>query len=787
MAGPLPHRVLFLAAVTSLLSCARAGAEVPALAGLRKPLESSLPREVLYAGGLGDDWKDYGWAPRDLGRGPARLDLSRYGGWIIAKPGLAGRFGGLVFRYRAPAAVGDFLEVRLDTPGPSVFPRVKPAASHRADLADGWSEVFISMAELNPRAAAFDRVVVRAYRAIESNQVELDQIALTVLDGSAPAGPGAVVTGRTPSSARLAVDCRAPARPISPLIYGIAFDARLDPKESHQFQLGATARRWGGNITSRYNWELGNAWNTGNDWFFRNVAFGKPGFTWEHFLADNLEKGFATALTVPTLGWVAKDRDSPAFPVSLHGKQRRTDPYHSEAGDGFTPSGAPISPGPPSRTSVAMAPGDVARWVAAIREKDRARGGVRSVEHYILDNEPALWNSTHRDVHPDPLTYDELLEKTLSYGSAVRRADPEGVIAGPAEWGWPAYFFSAADAVAGFRLKPDRRAHGDVPLLQWYLRKLAEHERQTGERILDVVDVHFYPQGDGLQHGTGGRIDPDTNARRIRATRALWDPTYVDESWIGEPVKLIPRLREWIDQEYPGRKISIGEWSFGAEQHPSGGLALAEALGRFGQQGVDSAYYWTYPAKSSFGFQAFRAYRNYDGKGARFLDYAMPTRASEGTSVFASRDASGKKLVLVVLNFDPDKPADAALELQGCGEARVTRAFSMGAEKPEARSGQGAVDRPAAPVGALLPERLRARAGPAPGRGPLKARPPPCPSPPIRCCSSTASRSATGSSPVTGTSAARSVRCCAGCARTSPCPASASGSPRSPSRCVAPA
>ena len=32
---------------------------------------------------------------------------------------------------------------------------------------------------------------------------------------------------------------------------------------------------------------------------------------------------------------------------------------------------------------------------------------------YMLDNEPTLWNSTHRDVHPDPVGYEELLDRTL--------------------------------------------------------------------------------------------------------------------------------------------------------------------------------------------------------------------------------------------------------------------------------------------------------------------------------------------------------------------------------------
>src|SRR5580765_1626305 len=102
--------------------------------------------------------------------------------------------------------------------------------------------------------------------------------------------------------------------------------------------------------------------------------------------------------------------------------------------------------------------------------------------------------------------------------------------------------------------------------------------------------------GQGIGIGTGGDVDPTTAARRIRSTRSLWDPTYVDESWINERMRLLPLLRQWIAMYHPGLRISIGEWNFGAESHMSGGLATAEALGRFGTEGLYSAYYWTFPA-----------------------------------------------------------------------------------------------------------------------------------------------------------------------------------------------
>src|SRR6185436_3130192 len=110
------------------------------------------------------------------------------------------------------------------------------------------------------------------------------------------------------------------------------------------------------------------------------------------------------------------------------------------------------------RTSVPMPPADIGRWVRAIRERDRARGG-RSVQTYILDNEPTLWSETHRDVHPEPVSYDELLDRTIAYATEIRRADPDALIAGPALWGFTALFHSGVDTAARPR-QPDRDRHG---------------------------------------------------------------------------------------------------------------------------------------------------------------------------------------------------------------------------------------------------------------------------------------------------------------------------------------
>jgi hypothetical protein len=164
---------------------------------------------------------------------------------------------------------------------------------------------------------------------------------------------------------------------------------------------------------------------------------------------------------------------------------------------------------------------------------------------------------------------------------------------------------------------------------------------------------------------------------RIRSTRSLWDPSYVDESWIDEPIQVLPLLRRWIEENYRGRKISLGEWNFGAEDHMSGGLAVAEALGRFADEGIHSAYYWTYPPDRSPAYWAFRAYRNFDGEGGRFLDRSAPVKGEARlASLFASRDEAGERVVAVLLNHDPGSPLHAEVGLESCGTVSAARAFS---------------------------------------------------------------------------------------------------------------
>jgi hypothetical protein len=212
-------------------------------------------------------------------------------------------------------------------------------------LPDGFSEVFVPMTHLNPDGQPFEQVVFSPLSALPDGWVEIDKIGLTSAPDPKTLPPVAA------KKIEMSVTCGGPKLPINPLIYGIGMGHDV-PKDEHHWLMSATIRRWGGNPTSRYNWKLGNAWNTASDWYFENVDYvGTPGYSYATFIQHNKKRAMKTALTVPMIGWVAKDTSSVSFPRAKHAVQDGFDPGRPEAGNGRS-GNKPITPPHPSTTSV---------------------------------------------------------------------------------------------------------------------------------------------------------------------------------------------------------------------------------------------------------------------------------------------------------------------------------------------------------------------------------------------------------------------------------------------------
>ncbi len=351
-------------------------------------------------------------------------------------------------------------------------------------------------------------------------------------------------------------------------------------------------------------------------------------------------------ITIPTIGWVAKlgpGRGKLAsFSIAKYGAQTGSDwQWMPDAGNGIRSSGQNVTGNDPNDANVPSSVAFQQAWVQHLvgRWGTSAAGGVR---YYVLDNEPSIWHATHRDVHPTGATMDEILTTSVDVAAAIKNVDAGALVVGPEEWGWSGYFYSGYDqqygSQNGWGTLPDRVSHGGADYLPWFLDTMRQRSATAGRRLLDVFTVHYYPQGGEF----GDDVSAAMQLRRNRSTRSLWDPNYVDETWINDRVRLIPRLRGWVDQYYAGTRIGITEYNWGAENHINGATTQADILGIFGREGLDMAARWATPAAATPTYKAIKLYRNYDGRRSTFGDtsVAAATATPDVVSAFAAERSS---------------------------------------------------------------------------------------------------------------------------------------------------
>src|SRR5262245_42223272 len=142
-----------------------------------------------------------------------------------------------------------------------------------------------------------------------------------------------VAVARSQTAVDVTIDAAADRHPIDPRVYGIAFG---DPAVLSDLRI--PINRWGGNATTRHNWQA-NATNRANDWYFESIADGAavPAASADSFISQAKSNGSEPMITIPMIGWVAKvgpNRNNLAsFSVAKYGAQTATDPFFADAGN----------------------------------------------------------------------------------------------------------------------------------------------------------------------------------------------------------------------------------------------------------------------------------------------------------------------------------------------------------------------------------------------------------------------------------------------------------------------
>lgn len=468
-------------------------------------------------------------------------------------------------------------------------------------------------------------------------------------------------------------------RPISPYVYGI---------NSQPFDgVGTTVRRMGGNRQTGYNWEI-NASNAGKDYNHQSDDWpctvlgytdcNVPGAQFIDFGRQNRKAGIESIATIPMVDYVAADKAGPVPEADKAPSRRWVKSLPHKPG--------PFAASPDLGDGVVYEDEFVNTLVSKLGKA--SQGGIH---FYSLDNEPALWPDTHPRIHPDKTTYAEMVSRTEATASALLKVDPSAFVLGAVAFGWSEYktLLDAPDAAA------NDAKYGSY--LDFFLASMKKLEEKHHERLVHALDIHWYPEARGAKRITDPDNSPKTVEARVQAPRSLWDPSYVEKSWIagelgGKPIRLIPWLQEKIAARYPGTKLSITEYDFGGGTHVSGGLAQADVLGVLGREGVFMANYWgNGPGNGqlpSYIKAAFQIFRNYDGHGGVFGDTAVAATPGDQNkaSVFAATDSKHPgTLTLLVINKESHTAFNGKIALKG-GSYGKAKVFTFDATSPKIRS-----------------------------------------------------------------------------------------------------
>ena len=476
-------------------------------------------------------------------------------------------------------------------------------------------------------------------------------------------------------AANVTVDARYDRSPISPDIYGLVLgdDAQVS-------RMGVTVRRHGGNTMSRFNWKTSTT-NTGGDGRFFETLM-TPGA--DPFVTANKAANAKSMVELPSIGFVSQALSAAtkcAFMVSKYGAQQAVSATDPNCGNGVKPDGTVLVGNDPLDTSAAANEAWTVEWIQHLVATfgSAANGGVR---FYNLTNQPGLWHETHRDIHPARATYAEVKSVMERNGKAVKAADPSAQTLGPAAWGWLEYFDSAAF----------ERETLKVDFIPYVLQQAKAYEVANNQRILDYLDIHVYPQAAGVAVDAG--TAPSEQEMRLRSTRILWDPTYTVESWenccYSGVIKAIPRMKQWVAENYPGTRLAISAYGWGVIDTPSGALAQVDVLGILGREGVDLATLDEGPANNGLGEDSFKIYRNYDGAGSQFGTTSIRARSNDAMlASFSAFDTT--KVTTVLVNKNPTASAPAALTFKGMGQTGPYRVFQFGSGGRLAAAGNGTV------------------------------------------------------------------------------------------------
>jgi hypothetical protein len=442
-------------------------------------------------------------------------------------------------------------------------------------------------------------------------------------------------------AAEIQIDALSGQKPISPYLYGRNNSLSDDPKKplsAQSWQLLRDAgvrmlRESGGNNCTKYNWVL--KLSSHPDWY-NNVY----SHDWD-FAASSLQANLPDVQGMWAFQLIGKAACSNAYNFNDWGYNRSQwceEVRNNWAGGGGPLPGGGEKQGDPNLYLMSWTPDDTVAILDHWFDPKGLALDPNQCLYWNMDNEPEIWCGTHDDVYPQQPPVEDFMQVYFEVAKKARAALPTIKLVGPVtanEWQWYNWDNN--------RIAADGRYYS---WLEYFIKRIGEEQEASGVRLLDVLDLHFYP---------GEQAPEDI----IQLHRVWFDQTYdypgangvrrmgasgYDYSQTKEYI--FERCRRWLDQYLgPEHGVTLGVTEMGIQGSNPNVTAVwyASTLGVFADEGVEIFTPWTWKVGMWEVLHLF-------GRYAQPIRVQASSDYEELVSAYASVNAGMDAMTVILVN-----------------------------------------------------------------------------------------------------------------------------------------
>ena len=275
------------------------------------------------------------------------------------------------------------------------------------------------------------------------------------------------------------------------------------------------------------------------------------------------------------------------------------------------------------------------------------------LRYWNMDNEVEIWSGTHDDVMHTQLPAEDFMQLYFNVAKKARAKYPNIKIVGPVtanEWQW--YNWDNKVISSGGK---------SYPWLEYFIKRVAEEQIASGVRLLDVLDIHFYP-------GSSNATDV------VQYHRVFFDKNYVfpeangvkniNGSWDNSQTKeyIFERCKSWMNQYMGvGHNVTLGVTETGVSQINASTTAVwyASTLGEFMKHPeVEIFTPWTWNVGMWEVLHLFSRYNK-----SQFL--TATSADEEFVSAYPSINSAGDSLTVMLVNRSVSTQKTVSMDVKG--------------------------------------------------------------------------------------------------------------------------